>query len=99
MTDCCTGGDDMGSDVNIINGQLYGSQLTMNVACRNMKKYTNAPIWEIFKMAAENPAKATGIFENYGSLETGKIADIVVVDDDFNIKDVVLQGKLVDFED
>lgn len=99
MTDCCTGGDDMGSDVNIINGQLYGSQLTMNVACRNMKKYTNAPIWEIFKMAAENPAKATGIFEHHGSLETGKIADIVVVDDDFNIKDVVLQGKLVDFED
>lgn len=99
MTDCCTGGDDMGSDVNIINGQLYGSKLTMSVACRNMKKYTNAPVWEIFKMASENPAKATGIFDNYGSLEVGKIADIVIVDDDFNIKDVVLRGNLVDFKE
>jgi N-acetylglucosamine-6-phosphate deacetylase len=96
ITDCCTGGDTKGSDVNIINGELYGSRLTMNKACRNIKKYTGAGIWEIFKMASENPAKAVGLYDKYGSLEIGKIADIVIVDEDFNVKDVILSGRLLE---
>ncbi|HHW31871.1 MAG TPA: amidohydrolase family protein [Clostridiaceae bacterium] len=95
ITDCCTGGDTQGSDVNIIDGKLYGSRLTMNVACRNMKKFTSAGIEDIFKMASENPAKAVGIFDKYGSLEEGKAADIIFIDEDFNVRDVILGGKLI----
>jgi N-acetylglucosamine-6-phosphate deacetylase len=98
ITDCCTGGDTRGSDVNIINGKLYGSRLTMATACRNMKKYTGAQVWEIFKMASENPARAVGIFEKYGSLELGKVADIVLVNQDFEVQEVVLSGEIVNFD-
>jgi N-acetylglucosamine-6-phosphate deacetylase len=96
ITDCCTGGDTRGSDVNIINGQLYGSRLTMATACRNMKKYTGARVWEIFKMASENPARAIGVFEKYGSLEVGKMADIVLINQDFEVQEVILAGELMD---
>lgn len=95
ITDCCTGGDNRGSDVNIIDGKLYGSRLTMNVACRNMKKYTGVGIGEIFKMASANPAKAVGIYDKYGSVEEGKAADIIIVDEDFNVRDVILRGRLL----
>lgn len=80
-------------DINIINGQLYGSRLTMDAACRNMKRHTGCGIAEIFKMAAENPARAIGLYNRTGSLEPGKLADIVLTDENFNVHHVILGGN------
>ncbi len=77
------------------NGDLCGSNLTLNVACRNMRKHTDATVNEVFRMASRNPARALKMDGEIGSIAVGKRADLVVLDDDFNVKNVFLNGKLV----
>jgi N-acetylglucosamine-6-phosphate deacetylase len=45
-------------------------------------------------MAALNPAKAIGMDNELGSIARGKRADIVFVDDKFNVKMVMLGGEM-----
>jgi len=74
-------------------GELSGSRLTMNQAVKNMKRYTAATIPELFKMASANPAKAIGIYDSVGSLKSGKLANIVLLDNNLDIKKVLLKGE------
>jgi N-acetylglucosamine-6-phosphate deacetylase len=76
-------------------GELSGSKLTMEMAAKNFVKYTGASISEIVKMASENPAKAVRLFDRVGSLEVGKLANILLFDGDLSIRKVYLEGKLV----
>lgn len=83
-------------DVNINeNGELSGSLLTMDGAFKNMHHYTNAPITHLFKMASSTPAKAIRIFDEVGSIEKGKLANIVLLDEKLDLKKVFLKGELV----
>lgn len=45
------------------------------------------------RAATYNPAKAIGIDNEYGSLEAGKKADILVTDLSFHLQEVILAGK------
>ena len=76
------------------NCWLSGSKLTMNVACRNIMSHTNCGIAQAFLMASRNPARAIGLDEEIGTIEPGKRADLVFVDDVFNVKKVILGGKV-----
>lgn len=95
ISDCCAGGDTMGSDVNVINGELYGSRLTLAVAVRNMRRHTGADLVSLIKMASQTPARAIGIDDFKGSLDTGKDADIVVLDRELNVKHVIKSGRFI----
>ena len=44
-------------------------------------------------MCNRNPAKAVGLWEKYGSIDNGKYADCVIVDEDFNIRQIVKAWK------
>lgn len=84
------------TDLNFdAEGGIAGSKLTMDIACRNIMTHTNCGIAQAFIMASLNPAKVIGMDDEIGSLEVGKRADIVLVDDRFNVKQVFLGGKLV----
>ena len=76
------------------NCWLSGSKLTMNVACRNIMAHTNCGIAQAFLMASRNPARAIGLDNEIGTIEPGKLANLVFVDDVFNVKNVMLGGKL-----
>jgi len=76
------------------NCWLSGSKLTMNVACRNIMAHTNCGIAQAFLMASRNPARAIGLDDEIGTIEAGKLANLVFVDDVFNVKQVMLGGKL-----
>ena len=95
VSDCCADGETCGSDVNVINGELYGSRLTLSVAIRNMRKHTGADICDLIKMVTSTPAKAVGLYRDRGSIEPGKIADLVVLDEELNVKGVLLKGEFV----
>lgn len=49
---------------------------------------------ELITMSSVNPAKYIGVFDKIGSIEEGKLADLLIVDDHFSIKDVYMEGKL-----
>ena len=58
-------------------------------------KEAGLPFEEVVACATENPAKAVGLWEKYGSIDNGKYADCVIVDEDFNIRQIVKHGKTV----
>ena len=78
-------------------GRLAGSKLTMDKACRNIMKHTNCGIAQAFVMASLNPAKVIGMDDQIGSIEPGKIADLVFVDDKFNVQQVMVNGDICNF--
>jgi len=76
------------------NGCIAGSKMTMEMACRNIMTHTNCGIAQAFLMASRNPARVLGMDHEIGSIEVGKRADLVFVDDRFNVQQVMLAGKL-----
>ncbi len=76
------------------NGGLAGSKLTMDQACKNIMTHTNCGIAHAFLMASTNPARALGMEYEIGSIDKGKNADLVFVDDKFSVKRVMLEGEI-----
>jgi N-acetylglucosamine-6-phosphate deacetylase len=77
------------------NGTLAGSVLKMNEALRNMKKFTGCTLEEAVRMASTNPAKRLNVWERKGSIEVGKDADIVIMDQNCEVKMTFCKGQLV----
>lgn len=75
-------------------GVRAGSTLTQDTALRNLLSFTKRPVEEILPMLSENPAKLLGIFESKGSIDNGKNADIVILNDEYQVCDVFVAGKL-----
>lgn len=59
---------------------------------QNVMKNVDASIGDIVTMASENPAKYIGVFDKKGSLEKGKDADFLVIDEEFNLYDTYIKG-------
>ena len=78
-----------------LNGNLTGSAVTMNVALRRLQNYARIPIHEAVRWGSINPAATLGIDGDTGSIRIGKFADIVLMDDDFNVKMTLLKGRPV----
>ena len=82
------------SDINFDHtGEIAGSKMTLDIACRNMMKHTGASIVNVFQYASYNPARAVGFFDR-GEIAVGKRADLVLVDYNMNIKKVIMKGEL-----
>jgi len=71
--------------------QLAGSVLTMENALRNASRSTGA-VQESWVMSSHNAARAIGIAEHKGSLETGKDADLVLLDADYSVNMTVVEA-------
>jgi N-acetylglucosamine-6-phosphate deacetylase len=82
------------TDINFDNaGEIAGSRLTLDVACRNMMQHTGASITDVFRYASYNPAHAVGFYDR-GQIAVGKRADLVVVDHWMHVKQVIFEGKV-----
>lgn len=76
------------------NGVLAGSIHTTEHALQNMLRLTNFTYVEISKMLSENPAKLLGCFDERGSLDPGKWADMVLLDADHTVCTVYKRGHV-----
>jgi len=77
------------------DGTLAGSVLTMNKAVQNIVAKAGIPLGEAVQMASYNPAKCLGINNKKGSLETGKDADIVMLNKNFEVDLTMVSGKVI----
>ena len=85
-----------GGDAKLVsNGTRAGSTLTHNVALKNMLKWLPNSLEEILLTLTENPARAMNLWDRKGSIETGKDADLVLLDENANIVHVFARGKQV----
>jgi N-acetylglucosamine-6-phosphate deacetylase len=77
------------------NGTLAGSTLTLNLAVKNMIEEAGAKITEAVRMASLNGLKVLGLSHKKGILATGKDADIVVFNENYEVQLTILNGKIV----
>ncbi len=77
------------------NGSLASSIVGMDSMVRHMKKSTSASLSQVIRMASLTPAERTGIADLTGSLDVGKQADILVMDEGLNVVDVFVGGLRV----
>lgn len=74
------------------DGTLAGSILKMYQGAQQMMEIKRVTIEDIMEMTSANPAKQLGIFDRKGSIREGKDADLLLVDDDLNIKYTICRG-------
>jgi N-acetylglucosamine-6-phosphate deacetylase len=72
-----------------------GSIATANRLVRIMHSSGEVPLLETIQMITSTPAKIMGIEKTKGSLSKGKDADIVIFNEDIEIKAVVINGELI----
>ena len=84
-----------GPDLNYDDeGMLSGSLMTLENGVRNVMTHTGYGLCHAIRMATLNPASAVGIDREVGSLEGGKKANFIIMDDAVNISKVFLEGEL-----
>ena len=74
-------------------GSIAGSVITMADAVRMMLSLGSSES-EVAQMAALNPARLLRIDHDCGSIEEGKRADLVAVDQKLNVKLTIISGKI-----
>lgn len=91
-----------GQEVNVVDGaaristgSLAGSILTLDKAVRNVYNNTDYPLNEVVKMASFNGAKHCKVEDRKGLIKEGYDADLVIFDNDINVKKVIINGKIV----
>ena len=77
------------------DGTLAGSISTMNRSIANLVRGLNISIIDAIKMASLTPARSVGISDAKGSLCPGKDADIVILDENFQVLRTFVRGREV----
>lgn len=86
---------DGATDINFdFTGEIAGSKMILDGSCRNMMVHTGASLCQIFKYASRNPAKVLGLTDR-GEIRVGNLANLVLVDPEFNVKGVILNGEKI----
>ncbi len=75
------------------DGTVAGSVLHLNHGVWNVYTNSQIPLYECVNCASLNPADAIGVSDRKGSLEVGKDADIVITDENFEVKKTIIRGE------
>ncbi len=91
------GGQDVtvrGNKATLADGTIAGS-VTNLMKCMQTAISFGIPLGSAVKCAAVNPAKQLGIYEEYGSIDSGKYANIVLLDQNFEVRSIILRGQQI----
>ncbi|MET8023537.1 N-acetylglucosamine-6-phosphate deacetylase [Streptomyces avermitilis] len=76
-------------------GSIAGSTLTLDRALQRAVTVDGLPVEDAVAALSANPARLLGVYDQVGSLEPGKDADLVVLDAEFTLKGVMRKGEWV----
>lgn len=77
------------------SGSLAGSVLTLNRAVANAMQFMKLDLPEALALASKVAAESIGFGETKGSLQAGKDADVIIVEDDLTVHTTVVDGRVV----
>ncbi len=77
------------------DGTIAGSTVQMNQCVRNVNQLVGATLQDAVQMASINPACVIEEAKTIGSLEPGKWANLVVMDEKINIYLTMVKGRVV----
>ncbi|MEJ1200913.1 MULTISPECIES: N-acetylglucosamine-6-phosphate deacetylase [unclassified Streptomyces] len=76
-------------------GSIAGSTLTLDRAFKRAVTVDGLPVEDVVAAISANPARLLGLADRVGSLEPGRDADLVVLDDAFDLVGVMRRGEWV----
>jgi N-acetylglucosamine-6-phosphate deacetylase len=78
------------------DGQALASGVMgMDHCVRTFRQLTGAPLVEVIRMATLTPARIAGWDGELGSIEPGKLADLVVLDEALEVRQVYVGGRRI----
>ncbi|MDO5564184.1 MAG: N-acetylglucosamine-6-phosphate deacetylase [Eubacteriales bacterium] len=79
----------------LLNNTLAGSITNLYDCMKYAIKEAKIKKEIAIAMATKNPAKEIGVYDKYGSIEIGKVANFILVDEKMNIQKIILRGKII----
>ncbi|MFJ8946495.1 N-acetylglucosamine-6-phosphate deacetylase [Streptomyces sp. NPDC102395] len=76
-------------------GSIAGSTLTQDRAFKRAVTVDRIPVEDAVTALSATPARLLGMADTVGSLEPGKDADLVILDENFDLKGVMRKGNWV----
>jgi N-acetylglucosamine-6-phosphate deacetylase len=76
-------------------GSIAGSTLTLDRAFKRAVTIDRLPVEDVVAALSATPARLLGMDDRVGSLEPGKDADLVLLDENFDLKGVMRRGDWV----
>ena len=83
-----------GGVARLADGTIAGSVLTMDQALRNVLALGGLSLSAAVGMLTHNPARAAGVADRKGLLQTGYDADLVILNDDLSVGAAICRGHL-----
>jgi len=74
------------------DGTLGGAAVTMIESIEQMVKFVGVELKEAIRMATLYPAKAISVDNKLGSIEAGKIANLAIFSNDYQVAGTVVNG-------
>jgi N-acetylglucosamine-6-phosphate deacetylase len=72
---------------------LASGVMGMDHCVRTFHRLTGVPLPEVIRMASLTPARIAGRAADLGSIEPGKLADLLVLDHDLKVRQVYVGGR------
>lgn len=82
-------------EARLVDGTLAGSILKMNIGVKNLIETLGVTPVEAARMASLNPAKQLKVDHLMGSIEVGKLANLVILNSNFDVLHTIINGKVV----
>ena len=83
-----------GNLATLHDGTIAGSATNLMDCVRSAVKM-GVPLGQAIRSASTNPACAIGVEHDYGSLEPGKLANVLLLDEELNIHTILLRGRML----
>ena len=79
----------------LISGNLAGSVLDLMTAVKNVVNWGIAPLEIAVRMATQVPAESIGVGDQVGTIEAGRVADFIVIDENLDLQATYMAGQAV----
>ncbi len=79
----------------LADGTLSGSLLPLNKAIRKVVEKAGVDPSTAVRLATANAARVIGMEDTLGHIEKGRVADLVLVDEEWEVQSTILDGQLV----
>jgi N-acetylglucosamine-6-phosphate deacetylase len=78
----------------LLDGTLCGSLLPLNAAIRNLVEKAGVSPSDAVRFATANAARAIGLEDTLGLVERGRVADLVLVDEAWEVEATIVAGEV-----
>lgn len=82
-----------GNRATLADGTIAGSATNLMQCVRVVVNDMGVPLETAVRCAAVNSAKSIGIYDKYGSITPGKVANLVLLNQDLDVMTVILNGE------